>query len=157
VPAPTPPDVREAVLRDIERGGSSTRQIGARHGVSDATVRKIAKEAGLTFSREQTKNATEAKVADNKARRAEIARKFLDKADALLDQMDQPHVAFNFGGRDNTYNEKLMDRPPIADIRNLMTSAAIAFDKHLAADRHDSDDQGLAAVDAWIRDMLGDK
>lgn len=147
---------RQAIAADI-RAGKARNQIALDHGVSAGSVTNIAREFELTdaFDRSATKNATEAAVADNKARRAEISRKFLEKADKLLDQMEQPHIVFNIGGKDNVYTEHLMDAPPTADIRNLMTSAAIAFDKHMAADRHDNDDQGLAAVDAWLRTMLG--
>jgi transposase-like protein len=155
VPRPLPPDKRAAIVRDITTGGKSAGRIARDHGVAQSTVSRIAKQDGLDFDRSQTKRATEAAVADNKARRAVISRKFLEKADELLDQMDQPHLVFNFGGKDNTYNERELDRPPTADLRNLIVSAATAFDKHLAADRHDSDDQGLAAVDAWLRTMLG--
>lgn len=151
---PIDPAVRDAIIADF--GTDKARNAIARdHGVSPSTVTKVAQEVGHEFDRAATKHATQAAVVDNKARRAEISRKFLEKADKLLDQMDQPHLVFNFGGKDNDYNERTLDKPPTADLRNLMTSAAIAFDKHMAADRHDNDDQGLAAVDAWLRTMLG--
>lgn len=153
MPPPLPDNKRAAILADIQAGQKSRNQIARDHGVSAGAVTKLAPPG--SFDRSQVKRATEAKVADNKARRAEISRRFLDKAAELLDQMDQPHLVFNFGGKDNTYNERELDRPPTADLRNLIVSAATAFDKHLAADRHDNDDQGLAAVDAWLRDMLG--
>lgn len=155
MPRPTPPKKRAAIIADIRLGTRSAGQIARDHGVAQSTVSRIAGQEGLSFDRSITKRATEAVVADAKARRAEISRKFLEKADKLLDQMEQPHIVFNIGGKDNVYTEHLMDAPPTADIRNLMTSAAIAFDKHMAADRHDNDDQGLAAVDAWLRTMLG--
>jgi hypothetical protein len=155
VPPPLSDRKRRAILADIEAEADSCRGIAAKHGVSRTTVSDLAKKNGFAFGRQQTKRATEAAVVDAKARRAEISRKFLEKADKLLDQMDRPHLVFNFGGKDNDYNERLLDAPPTADLRNLMTSAAIAFDKHMAADRHDNDDQGLAAVDAWLRTMLG--
>lgn len=153
MPRPLPPKKRAAIIADIEAGQKSRNQIARDHGVSVSSVTKLAPPG--SFDRSKTKHATEAAVIDAKARRAEISRKFLEKADRLLDQMDEPHIVFNIGGKDNVYTEHLMDAPPTADIRNLMTSAAIAFDKHMAADRHDNDDQGLAAVDAWLRTMLG--
>ncbi|HZE37763.1 MAG TPA: hypothetical protein VE172_03040 [Stackebrandtia sp.] len=155
MPRATSPEKRAAIIADIAAGKKSAHQIAREHGVAQSTISRIAGQEGLSFDRSATKDATEAKVADSKARRAEISRKFLEKADKLLDQMDAPHLVFNFGGKDNDYNERVLDKPPTADLRNLMTSAAIAFDKHMAADKHDNDDQGLAAVDAWLRSMLG--
>jgi hypothetical protein len=95
-------------------------------------------------------------VADSAARRAETSRRFLEKSNELLDMMDQPHVAFNFGGRDNTYEEHMFAKPPVDALRTLMAAAAQAFGQHLAQDRHDADEGGLSAVDAWLRGMLGE-
>jgi hypothetical protein len=36
---------------------------------------------------------------------------------------------YSFGGRDNTYEEHKLDRPPVEVVRNAVTTAAIAFDK----------------------------
>lgn len=57
---------------------------------------------------------------------------------------------FSFGGKDNVYRERILDRAPTGDLRNLMTSAAIAFDKHLLAERHDADTGAAGA-----RSVLG--
>ena len=75
---------------------------------------------------------------DNKALRVSTARRMLIKANELLDQMDQPHIVFNIGGKDNIYTEQLMDRPPTVDLRNLMITAATALDKHLVLEKHDA-------------------
>lgn len=152
MPPPLDPAKRAAILEAIRAGGKSQRQIAADHDVSTTAVRKIANQAGITdaWSREQTKNATEARLADNKALRAEVSRRFLEKSRELLDQMDQPHLVFNFGGKDNDYNERVLDRPPTGDLRNLMISAATALDKHLVAERHDADTGAAGA-----RSVLG--
>lgn len=69
--------------------------------------------------------------------------------------MEAPSVIYNFGGKDNTYNEKQVSRPPVADQRQLATIAAIALDKHKMLDNYDAQ-QGLAsAVDDWLLDKLG--
>jgi len=98
------------------------------------------------FDRSQTKRATEAAQADNAAIRAIISRRLLEKANERLDQMDRPYRVFSFGGKDNTYRERILDRPPAGELRNIMTAAAIALDKHLAIDKHDaSADAGQVA------------
>ncbi len=57
--------------------------------------------------------------------------------------MDKPHLVFNFGGKDNTYEEHLLQSPPTGDLKNLMVSAATAIDKHIVLERHDATDPGV--------------
>lgn len=130
------------------------RQIAARHGVSDWSVRKIAKEIGLNTeisSRERTRNATRALVADGAARRQALAERLLDEAQKALDSMHRPCVAYNFGGKDNTFNEHEIREPSFADKRNLMIIAATALDKHKMLDQYDSNESLANAVDEWLR------
>jgi Helix-turn-helix domain len=149
-------DAEKARIRQLHAEGLSCAQIAAALGRSKSAVSRQCKAMGLVFDRAQTKAATRAKVADNASRRADTSRRFLEKANELLDMMDQPHVAYSFGGRDNTYVEHAFEKPPVDALRSLMQSAAQAFDKHLGQDRHDSDQGGLSAVDAWLRGMLGE-
>lgn len=139
MPKPLAPDRRAAIL-DAIRAGGTCRGIARKHNVSPDTVRRIAADAGIEqpFARTNTENATRAKQADNRAKRAALASRLLAKANELLDQMDQPITVWNFGGKDNTFNSVVVDRPPISDQRNLMTAAAVAIDKHIVIDRHDS-------------------
>jgi len=154
MPAQIPDEKRAAILADIKTGEKGRNQIAREHGVSQSTVSLIAQDAGLTsaFDRTTTKHATAAATADNKARRAAIASRLLTKASEFLDQIDAPHLVFNFGGKDNTYEERELDRPPTADMRNLMTCAAIALDKHVVLDKHDGD-QGVEGARAMILDL----
>lgn len=157
MPKALPDAKRNAILADIEAGRKARNQIARDHHVSPSTVTKIAKDAAIeaAFDRSHLKHALQAKAADDKAFRAATSRRFLRKCNELLDQMDRPHMVFNIGGRDNVYTEHLMDRPPTADLRNLMTSAAVAFDKHLAADKHDAGETGgLNSVDAWLDSLV---
>ena len=152
MPAPLPDHKRTAILEDIKAGGKSCRGIARAHGVSDAAVRKLAKDHGIVdaFSRAQTENATRAVVADNKARRAALSRRLLDEAERSLDRLNRPYLVYAFGGRDNDYNEHLMDIPPAGEVRNLMTSAAVAIDKHAVLEKLDTDSGAAAA-----KGMLG--
>lgn len=147
---------RNAILADIEAGQKARNQIARDHGVSPGTVTNIARQGGMTgaFDRSGTKSATEAAVADAKAVRAATSRRFLDEANKMLDQLHEPHTAFSFGGRDNTYAEHAFPEPPVDAKRTLITAAAIAFDKHLAADKHDADESADASsVDQWLESL----
>jgi hypothetical protein len=147
---------RNAVLADIRAGQKARNQIARDHGVSPGTVTNIAKSAAIenAFDRSGTKSATEAAVADARSIRAATSRRFLDETNKLLDQLHQPHVAYNFGGKDNTYEEHQFPEPPVDAKRTLVTAAAIAFDKHIAADRHDADESADASsVDRWLESL----
>ncbi|MGA5764491.1 hypothetical protein [Nonomuraea bangladeshensis] len=161
MPPRLPEDKRQAILDDIKAGGNSCRGIARKHGVSDRVVRKIADENAVAdpWSRAQTENATRARKADMAAERAELSALFLQRAREALDQMVQPHVVFHFGGKDNTYNEKTLDRPPTGDMRNLMTIAATGFDKHMARERFDSEDDAgqVASLLGTLFDGLREK
>jgi transposase-like protein len=69
------PNLRAAILEDLRAGGHTCRGLARKHGVSTASVRKVARDNGITdaFSREKTKKATEARQADHAAVLAELA------------------------------------------------------------------------------------
>lgn len=157
MPAPLDPDKRAAILASIRAGGTC-RGVAREHGVSPGTVRNIASDAGLVdpFARTQTENATRAKQADNKALRTELRHRLLVKAGQLLDQMDEAHTVFAFGGKDNSFNSHVLDKPPTSDLRNLMTSAAVAIDKHAVLERIDADNgsDSLGSLLGGVMDRL---
>ncbi len=155
MPSRIPDDKRAAILADIKAGEKSRGQIAREQGVSPQTVTNLARDASILepFSRLKTKNAIEAARVDGRARRAALAQRLLDKADSCLDLMDRPYAVFAFAGRDGDYREHERDRPPPAELRNLMVSAATALDKHMALDRHDSSDPGEVA--SLLGSLLG--
>lgn len=144
---------RERIIADIKTGELSRNAIADKHDRSVGTITNIATKAGLTdaFDRSATENATRAAQADNARSRAELSARFLAEAHNALDDLHEPHLAHSFGGRDNSYNEHVLPKPPPAEKRNLMIIAATASDKHMALERHDTESDGLAAVDAWLR------
>jgi hypothetical protein len=138
VSAPPVTDAERVRIRQLHALGLSCAQIAAEISRSKSAVSRQCAAMGLAFDRAQTKAATAAVVADSAALRAQTSRRFLVKANDLLDMMDEPHVAFNFGGKDNTYEEHEFEKPPVDALRSLMQSAAQAFDRHLAQDKHDA-------------------
>lgn len=155
MPSRIPDDTRAAIIADLNDENGSTHDIAQRHGVGQASVSRIAKAAGIAVDRSKTKNATEAKAADNARDRVNLSARFLAEAHAALDDLHEEHTVFAFGGRENSYNEHTLPKPPTGDKRNLMIIAATAADKHMALERHDNETEGLAAVDAWLRDVTG--
>lgn len=168
MPARIADDVRDAIaveLRANVDGSKSFAQIAREHGVSGQFVGDIARELGIAPSevnRAQAENATKARLADMAARRSRIAERLIEEAERLLDSLHQPHTAFNFGGKDNTYSEREMPEPDVKSRQTIMTTAAIALDKHIALVRHDSGAEIgetvglLGALLTGLREVHGD-
>ena len=124
-PRPVTPQLR-AQVAELHSGGMGRNAIAREVGVSTATVTKIAREAGLTFDREATAFATKVRLIELADARATLAKSFAVRAQELLDALDEPVTLGNFGGRDNTWNETLLDEPTIEGKRSLIQAAATA-------------------------------
>lgn len=155
VPKPITDDERQRV-RDLHATGLGRNDIARELERSGASISKIASELGLSFARgPEVAAATEARVADAKAKRAELMNTLLDDATRLRAQIWEPHEYRAHGGRDFVEQRWTQPEPTSADKLKLMQAATIAVDRSLRLDLHDSDTQGLPAVDAWLRDMIG--
>lgn len=51
------------------------------------------------------------------------------RAEKMLDHLDGPYLVYAFGGKENTYSEHELDRPPVEVQRTAVTTAGVAFDK----------------------------
>jgi transposase-like protein len=109
--------------------GHGCNAIARELGCSPSTVSKWAKENNLTFDRSQTALAVRAHVIDMAESRTLLAQKLLVIAHDLADSVDKPFLVFAFGGKDNEYNEHELVHAPVEAVRNIVTTAGIAFDK----------------------------
>ncbi|WP_234342273.1 helix-turn-helix domain-containing protein [Streptomyces leeuwenhoekii] len=75
-------------VRELHAKGLGRNEIARQTGRSQRTVSLIAEDLGLTFDRTATAVATQAKVADAKARRAAIVQRLYARTERLLDQLD---------------------------------------------------------------------
>lgn len=116
-------------IKDLHNAGLSARKIAQNLGVSASTVSKYCKKLGLKFDRAQTVQASETKKIDLEAQRLKLAERMLARANRTLDEIEGKVVVFNFGGKDNTFEEHELDHAPVDTVRSAMTTAAIAFDK----------------------------
>jgi hypothetical protein len=126
-------------IRELAAAGVSRNDIAKDVGISTGSVTAVAKAIGVSFDRTATAPAVEARRLDCKARRVALSERLLDEAEGILDQLHKPFKAFAFGGRDNTYNEAMLDRPPTGDIRNLVQAASTAIGRHIDLTKHDAD------------------
>ena len=146
-------DQQDAELVALHGQGLTQAECARRLGISNRRVSEHSKVIGLLWDRSKTKAATEARVADNRSRRAALELGELIDAERFRAQMFVPTLVFNFGGKDNTYNEHWLDHPPIVDQLKLQQSVGIAIDRSLKLSLHDADMGNVAAVDKWLAHM----
>ncbi len=140
-----------ARIRELAEAGLARNEVARRLGVSTTTVTKYA--APGSFDRSATQIAVRARQVDLAARRADLAAALLDDAARLREQIWQPTKIYNFGGKDNTYNEKTVDEPPFEAKRTLMQAATTALTAHLRIVDHDSDgglDEARSVLDGFM-------
>jgi transposase-like protein len=137
---------------DLAKTGLARNEIARQMGVAPSSVSKFCKAAGVGFDRTATAKATSAKQVDNKARRAELTERLLREAKGFLDDLHAPHVAYSFGGRDNTYAEHRFDKPPQDTRLKLMQSFNIAIGRHIDLDKVDST-EGVDNAKSLLTDL----
>lgn len=115
--------------RELHGEGLSCNAIARELGCAASTVSRWAKAEGLSFDRSKTAAAVAAHTVDLAAGRVRLAEKMLAASEAMLDDIDGEYLVYNFGGKDNTYTEHLLDTAPVEVKRNIITTAGITFDK----------------------------
>jgi hypothetical protein len=93
-------------------------------------VSTVVHDAGLSFERApEVAQATAAKQMDNRAKRARLEELLLDDALRLREQLWEPCLVYNFGGKDNTYEEHQLERPDFGGQQAIMRTVGVAIDK----------------------------
>jgi Helix-turn-helix domain len=152
----TPPvtDAERERIRQLHARGLTCGQIAAELGRNKSTITRQCRALGLSFDRSQVKAATEAKVADAKSRRAEAVRVLMDDFHRIRERAWSAYEVVMSSG--TGVETVLLDRPPAQDTRAFYTAMSICIKDQVAIERHDADEGGLSAVDAWLRGMLGE-
>ncbi|WP_460774231.1 helix-turn-helix domain-containing protein [Microbacterium sp. GXF7504] len=146
--------VTRARVIELAEAGMSQAAIAREVGIARSSVGRICADAGITFDRSKTAAAVEAHRIDLKAERTALAGETAQRARAILDKLDRPHVVV--GWYQGEAFEHELAGPTSGDARNLAIAAAVLVDKHLALVKHDADDRDLPAVDRWLAQMLGE-
>jgi len=122
--------------------------------IAPSTVSGIARDEELTFDRAtQTASASAARMADLKVRRIELIDELVSKAQDHLVAIDQPFLAFNIGGKDNTYTDHTLDRAPTGDLLNLHRATSLAL-KDARELIRDDDDEGVAEAESMLMNLI---
>lgn len=144
-------------LQEMHAAGMGRNAIMRQMGWSGRFVTENCKALGLVFERgAQVAKATEAKKADAKTLRAELALNLLLDAEKMRRQLFSPTMAHNFGGKENTFNQELIAEPTPADKRALMGAISAAIDKAIVIDKYDTRADDLTEIDRWLEAHLGD-
>jgi len=149
--------VEESIrVRAIEmiREGTPRNAIARDLMIAPSSVSRIAEAEGLTFDRATaTASATAARQSDLKRRRLDLINDLFSKAEDHIAAIDQPFLAFNFGGKENTYEEHELDRAPTGDLLNLHRSVSLAL-KDARELIRDDDDEGVAEAESMLMNLV---
>lgn len=137
----TSDDDRAKILA-LHGDGKSRNDIARETGISNDVVSRTVRAAGRTFDRAgQVAAATRAKQDDNRAKRAQLETDLLDDAQRLRKSMWEECLVYNFGGKDNTYEEHHHDEPDHASKLKIMQAVGVAIEKALKIAEHDAGGQ----------------
>ncbi|MFI1677050.1 helix-turn-helix domain-containing protein [Streptomyces sp. NPDC020607] len=149
-------DEERAEIIRLHGEGKGRNEIARLIGRAPRTVSIVCGEEGLVFDVTMTEEATRHRVAQLADRRAMLAEALQDDAERLSAQLWEPSTVFRIGGSSNSYTERKVDEPPADAKKDLMASAGIAIEKSLKLVPPEREDtEGLAAVDKWLRGMIG--
>jgi hypothetical protein len=143
-------DHDRAEVARLHATGAGRNEIARTLKLAAATITKLAQQQGLSFDRAPTAQATEARKTEAAGRRAELELAYLAEARMLIEELRAPVLVYNFGGKDNSYEEQLHDEPDAASKLKLMQASGIAVDRALKLADTDAS-TGLPAA----KSMLG--
>ena len=126
-------------VAELHAQGMSRNDIARQIKRSPSTVTKLARELGLAFDRSETKAATAAKVADAKARRADLAALLLEDAHRLRRQLWEPCELVKIGGKDNIATREPLEQPLFEDQLKIMQTTSLAAERHARLVELDAD------------------
>lgn len=146
-----------ATLKTLHAQGHGRNEIARRMKLPQKVVTRMAQEESLSFERSgATAAATKAKQADAAANRARLQTETLAAALRLSGQMFEPSTVYNFGGRENEYNERTLPEPPFSDKRAIAVAvqALASTALRLAEFDRGSDNQDQGSILLDLRDQL---
>ncbi|MFE5912076.1 helix-turn-helix domain-containing protein [Streptomyces wedmorensis] len=146
-------------VRALHAEGKSRNDIARQLQRSPSTVSKLAADLGLTFDRApEVAAATNVRKADLAARRAAMAETLQDVAEREIAKMTQPHLYWEWGGKDHKYDERMQPEPTPADRRTMMATASAALDRSLklVPPKDDGAAESRSVVGDLIAGLIGD-
>lgn len=119
----------QALAREMHSREMSCRQIAKELGVAPSTISRWAEREGLSFDRFQTQAASRAHAIDLEATRMRLVAKSAHRSEQMLDILEDPFLVYNFGGKDNTYEEHTLEQAPVDVWQKAVQTAGMAIDR----------------------------
>jgi hypothetical protein len=149
------PKLAARIMR-LARQGKSCREIAKLVGTSRTTVSRIAKEKGWKWGSVNTERANEARAAYDAERRTTQILAMSVELDGLIGRYSSPHIAFSFGGKDNTYAEHHFEKPDSRTVLDISRAAYSLVSTMKILHNFDAADSGdLGAVDDYLAKAKG--
>lgn len=147
------PEVKAQALEMLRAGGTRN-GIARALGISNSSVRDVARAAGLPIGSVSPSLAVASgsHVLDARARRASLMSDSLDRARQVLDRMWQPHVTYSFDGKAGEWQELETPLPDARSLRELAIVFGILTDKALDLDRYDA--EGITASRGAVLELV---
>jgi putative ribosome biogenesis GTPase RsgA len=139
VPNPKRTQADIDIVLALHAQGVTRNDINRQTGYSTAWISNVVRDAGLTFARgDRVKAATEAKTADNKARRAKLVGRMYDRAETLLNRLEAPTFDALVPTGPGIQSARELNFVPAGEERNLATSIAVYLDKAMLLEKVDA-------------------
>lgn len=143
----------DQALTALHESGKTLGQCAELMGFPKSSVARHAKTLGLDWDRSKTENATIAKTADNRARRAAIVARLYTRAERVLARLEGDDAfATIMRGSEGREVERTLDFVPSRDEREM--SSALATHLQAAAKLEQIDADGGARDAASMLDRL---
>jgi hypothetical protein len=149
-------DGDEERLRQLHADGLPRNRIAQEMGWSLGTISNHARRLGLSFDREATRAATDARQVDLKDRRQRIQEQLLDLAERAIERTQREYELANFDPMGQIV-VRTVPLPPARETKDLTTAAmsALARFDQKAKDDAENNEQNLAAIDRFLQSAIG--
>ena len=140
----------EKTLTTLYGEGHTYKEIAVRMDTTSQTVSRHARRMGLPEMKLARNTGPAALAAPSpRQQRTEIAARLLKEAVKMLDAIDEPYIAYAFGGKDFKYVEQRVSCMP-RDKADLARAAVLLLDEHRKLTEFDAEDGAAAS-----RSVLG--
>ncbi|PPS71992.1 MULTISPECIES: hypothetical protein [Streptomyces] len=147
----------EERLRQLHADGVSRNEIAQEMDWSVGTITNHAQRLGLSFDREATRAATEARQVDLKDQRQQAQQRLMDFFNRQLDRAQSRYLVHGFSHTGESVAEWLQE-PPARETKDLTAAATQALDRALKLAQFDAEHDGkhLSAIDRFLQGVMGD-
>lgn len=149
---PVSPEERERILAACAEG-LSCNEIAKRFGRSNNTISRIARAAGHRFAQVNALRARQINQGYTAERRANIRLSTVQVIEDRLQDFNAPTLVYNFGGKDNDYNEHTLDKPDARTMRDLAQTIATLWRVVESIDKAEQGESDTSALDRIFNEL----